>query len=248
MEKGAIKVWAVLFWLAVWQLVSTMLGSEILLVSPAGVLLRLWQLLPTADFWRAVFVSSFRISLGFLLAAAASILLGCGACCCKRIKELIAPAMLAIKSVPVASFIILALVWFSSKTLSTLISFLMVLPVLYSSVVSGIINCDKQMLEMAKVFKMPLFRRVRYIYIPQALPFFKSGCTAALGLCWKAGIAAEVIGMPTGSVGERLQQAKVYLDTPDLFAWTLVIVAVSMLFERIVMALLKYAERALARA
>lgn len=248
MEKGAIKVWAVLFWLAVWQVVSTMLGSDILLVSPVGVLLRLWQLLPTADFWRAVFVSSFRIFFGFLLAAASAVLLGCAACCSKRIKELIAPAMLAIKSVPVASFIILALVWFSSRTLSTLIAFLMVLPVLYSSVVSGIVNCDKQLLEMAKVFKMTLSRRIRYIYIPQVIPFFKSGCTAALGFCWKAGIAAEVIGMPVGSVGERLQQAKVYLDTPDVFAWTLVIVLASLLFERLFMMLLDKSEQMLARA
>ena len=94
---------------------------------------------------------------------------------------------------------------------------------------------------------MPLSRRVRYIYIPQALPFFKSGCTAALGLCWKAGIAAEVIGMPVGSIGERLQQAKVYLDTPDLFAWTLVIVLISLLFERLFMLLLGKAKRLLAR-
>lgn len=248
MEKGAIKVWAVLFWIAVWQLVSAMIGSDILLVSPAGVLLRLWQLLPTADFWRAVFVSFLRISFGFVLAAFSAVLLGCGAFCCRWIKELVAPAMLAIKSVPVASFIILALVWFSSKTLSTLIAFLMVLPVLYSSVLTGITCCDKQLLEMARVFKMPISRRVRYIYIPQVLPFFRSGCVAALGLCWKAGIAAEVIGMPVGSVGERLQQAKVYLDTPDLFAWTLTIVVISMLFERFVLTLLKLAERALARA
>jgi len=155
--------------------------------------------------------------------------------------------MLAIRSVPVASFIILVLVWFSSKTLSVLIAFLMVLPIIYSGVLTGISTCDRQLTEMARVFRLSNARSIRYIYLPQVIPFFRSGCGSALGLCWKAGIAAEVIGMPVGSIGEKLQQAKVYLDTPDLFAWTLVIVLVSLLFERIFMLLLNKAERMLAR-
>jgi len=138
-------------------------------------------------------------------------------------------------------------VWFSSKTLSVLIAFLMVLPIIYSGVLTGISTCDRQLTEMARVFRLSNARSIRYIYLPQVIPFFRSGCGSALGLCWKAGIAAEVIGMPVGSIGEKLQQAKVYLDTPDLFAWTLVIVLVSLLFERIFMLLLNKAERMLAR-
>jgi NitT/TauT family transport system permease protein len=97
---------------------------------------------------------------------------------------------------------------------------------------------------MAKVFKIPTLRRIRYIEAPQIMPFFYSGCEIALGLCWKSGIAAEVIGIPKGSIGERLQQAKVYLDTPDLFAWTVVIVVLSFLFERLILTLLKQLQKA----
>ena len=150
-----------------------------------------------------------------------------------RVEELLAPAMLAVRSIPVASFIILALILFSSRNLAVLISFLMVLPILYSSVLEGIRAADDQLLEMARLFRIPSRRCIRYVYLPQVLPYFRSACGSALGLCWKAGIAAEVIGMPRGSIGERLQQAKVYLDTPDLFAWTLVIVLVSLAFERV---------------
>ncbi len=247
MKNNRIRAWAVLFWLAVWQMGASALDSDILLVSPVGVMLRLGQLLPTADFWRSVLFSFGRISLGFFIAAASAAIFAALSHRCKTIRELLAPVMLAIKSVPVASFIILALVWFSSRSLSVLIAFLMVLPIVYSSVLTGISTCDKQLDEMARVFKMSAPRRIRYIYLPQVMPFFKSSCGSALGLCWKAGIAAEVIGMPVGSIGERLQQAKVYLDTPDLFAWTLVIVMVSLLFERLFMALLNMAERQLAR-
>jgi len=93
------------------------------------------------------------------------------------------------------------------------------------------------MLEMVQLFRIPTFRRIRYVYLPQILPYFQTACSSALGLCWKSGIAAEVIGMPTGSIGEQLQLAKVYLDTPDLFAWTVVIVLISLLFEKLFLAM-----------
>ena len=242
----AVRVWAVLFWLLVWQAASMALDKVTyltLLVSPVQVLARLGQLLLTAEFWGSVAFSLSRIAAGFFLAAALAAL----SSRFTAVRELLAPAMLAIKSVPVASFIILALILFSSKNLAALISFLMVLPVLYTNVLTGIQSADPQLMEMAQVFRLSPARRVRYLYLPQVMPYFRSGCTVALGLCWKAGIAAEVIGIPKGSIGEHLQQAKVYLDIPDLFAWTLVIVLASLAFEKLVLAALNAAARRLER-
>ena len=116
---------------------------------------------------------------------------------------------------------------------------LMVLPVVYTNVLEGIRAADRKLLEMAQVFSLTPAKIIRYIYLPQILPYFQAACGTALGLCWKSGIAAEVIGIPSGSIGERLQQAKVYLDTPDLFAWTLVIVLLSLSFEKLFLFLLK---------
>lgn len=228
-----IRAWAVVFWLAVWQLGAMALHQSILLVSPVQVLMRLAQLAVTAAFWQAIAYSLCRIVLGFLAGIVLGTVLAALASRFRRVEELLAPAMLAVRSIPVASFIILALILFSSRNLAVLIAFLMVLPILYSSVLEGIRTADPQLLEMAQLFRIPPGRSIRYVYLPQVLPYFRSACGSALGLCWKAGIAAEVIGMPRGSIGERLQQAKVYLDTPDLFAWTLVIVLVSLTFERV---------------
>lgn len=228
-----IHLWAVLFWLAVWQCISAQLNNDILLVSPAKVIIRLGQLMMTALFWKSVLFTLSHIAAGFLAAVGTGCILAVAASRFQGIRALFAPIMLAIKSVPVASFIILALIWFSSKNLSVLISFLMVLPIIYTNMLSGIKSVDRQLLEMAQVFCVPKLRVARYIYLQQILPFFYSACTVSLGLSWKAGVAAEVIGIPKGSVGERLQQAKIYLDTPDLFAWTLVIVVLSLLFEKI---------------
>lgn len=238
-KKHEIRLWAVLFWMIIWQLVSMCLDSDILLVSPAKVVCRFGQLMGTAVFWRSVCFTLTRIASGFFLAVAAGSILAAASSRYTRIRELVTPVMLVIKSVPVASFIILALIWFSSRNLSILISFLMVLPMIYTNVLSGIKSVDRQLLEMAQVFRLRGPRVVRYIYLPQILPFFYSACSVALGMSWKAGVAAEVIGIPKGSVGERLQQAKVYLDTPDLFAWTLVIVASSLIFEKTVLFFLK---------
>ena len=238
-QTQGLRLWAVLFWLCVWQLGSMALGSELLLVSPLRVLQRLGQLAVTEPFWQSVSCSLMRIAGGFLLAMCAGVVLAALSARFRAVRELLAPAMLTVKTVPVASFIILALIWFSTKTLAVFISFLMVLPVIYTGTLGGICAADRQLLEMAQVFAVPLGRRLRCVYLPQVMPQFRAACTVALGLCWKAGVAAEVIGMPRGSVGERLQQAKVYLNTPDLFAWTLTVVLLSLMFERLFLTLLR---------
>lgn len=236
--RHKVRLWATGAWLVIWQLgalalARTTLGRELLLASPVSVLLRLGDLAGTAPFWRAVGASSLHILGGFFLACAAAVLCAVLAARFFWVRELLAPLVATVKAVPVASFIILALVWMSAKNLPLFTSALMVFPPIYLNVLEGIAQTDRRLLEMARVFQVPLGRMLRGIYLPQVLPYFRSACALGLGLCWKAGIAAEVIGLPGGSVGERLYTAKVYFETADLFAWTAVIVAASALFERL---------------
>lgn len=129
----------------------------------------------------------------------------------------------------------LCLIWIPSRNLSVFISFLMVFPVVYTNILEGIRQTDKQLLEMADSFGAGVGKKLQFIYLSQVMPYAVTACKLGLGLCWKAGIAAEVIGIPAGSIGEKLYKAKVYLETPDLFAWTIVIIAVSVGFEKIFM-------------
>ena len=244
--KDRMKPWAVALWLLVWQMAAMAIGSNILLVSPIRVVLRLGELALERGFWLSILHSLVRIGGGFLLGALAGTALALLSARFRWARELLTPLMLAVKSVPVASFIILALVWVSSRHLAVLIVFLMVLPVIYGNALDGIDRLDPKLTEMARVFRIPPLRRALRVYLPQALPGFLTGCRLALGLCWKAGAAAEVIGMPRGSIGERLQQAKVYLDTPDLFAWTVVILILSHVFERLALRCLEWAGHRLA--
>ena len=240
--QNSICPWAVAFWLLVWQGASMALAAlwpngHLLLASPISAALRLGELAVTAAFWRAIGWSALRIIGGFLLSCCAASLLAVPASRWRWVQELLSPLVAAVKAVPVASFIILALVWLDSRSLSCFIAFLMVFPPVYLGVLEGIRQTDGKLLEMAKVFRVPLGRQVRAIYLPAVLPHFRTAVSLGLGLCWKAGIAAEVIGLPGGSLGERLYSAKVYFQTPDLFAWTAVIVAVSVAFEKLFLAL-----------
>ncbi len=246
-SRPSLRLWAVLFWLTVWQLASQALGQEILLVSPISVLVRLTSLVRTLPFWEAIGFSLSRISGGFLSAAVMGVFLAALSARFRLVKELLSPFILTIKAIPVASFIILALIWIPSENLSVFISFLMVFPVIYTNVLDGILSTSQELLEMAQVFALPPGRTIRYIYVSQVLPFFQSACTIGLGLCWKSGIAAEVIGIPDGSIGESLYNAKIFLNTPDLFAWTLVIVIVSLTFEKFFLKLLDMSVKRLER-
>ena len=235
---------AVLFWLAVWQAAAMAIGQEVFLVSPVQALRCLLRLLPQADFWHRVGFSAGRILLGFGLGVVCSAALAVAAEICPAAEVLIAPVLQLVKATPVASFIILALVWVRGASLSVLISFLMVLPVLYGAVRTGIRSVDPQLREMAQVFRLPLSRRLRAVWLPAVLPAFRQGCSVALGICWKSGVAAEVIGLPNGSIGDALYRAKITLSTGELFAWTFVIILLSAGFEKLFLALLDRLSRA----
>ena len=222
---------ASVFWLGVWQAAAMAIGQEVFLVSPVQALGTLVQLLPQAEFWQRVAFSAGRILLGFGLGALSSAVLAVAAEKWEWVDALLAPVMQLVKATPVASFIILALVWVSGSSLSVLISFLMVLPVLYGAVRTGIGSADRRLLEMAQVFRLPLGRRLRAVWLPAVLPAFRQGCSVALGICWKSGVAAEVIG-------DALYRAKITLSTGELFAWTFVIILLSAVFEKLFLALL----------
>lgn len=228
----------ILFWIAVWQTVSMIIQNDIIFVGPADVVRSFFLLLPSPEFWLSIGRSFARISIGFACAFACGILAGSLAFRFRLLGELLDPVMMLIKSIPVASFVILALIWIGSDNLAVFISFLVVFPILYVNTISGLQSTDRKLLEMASVFSVGLPGRIRHIYLPALLPYLTSGCKVALGMSWKSGIAAEVIGVPAHTIGENLYMSKIYLATSDLFAWTIVIILVSALFEKLFLELI----------
>lgn len=225
----------------VWQLAAVAVGHRLLLPGPLDTLSALAALVPTTEFWGRIAYSTARILGGFLLGLTVAALLAAVSYGSPLCKTLLAPLMQFIKAAPVAGFVILALLWVRSGRLALLISFLMVLPVMYGAILAGLESADRQLLEMAKIYRLSFWKRLRHIWLPGLLPSLIQGCSVALGLCWKSGVAAEVIGLPNGSIGDALYRAKLTLSSAEVFAWMVVVICLSALLERLLLRLLKTA-------
>ena len=248
MSKEAVrKICAVLIALLLWQTVSMLVGMEALLASPVSVVRRLFSIISEEGFLKTVMYSVLRISLGFCLALVFSCILAVAAGRYHVVEILLWPYVVTIKTVPVASFIILCLIWFSYSQLTVLIAFLIAFPVIYSNVLQGIKSVDRQMLEMADLYKTGWGRKLLYVYYPSIKPYLLSACGIAVGMAWKAGVAAEVIGVVNNSIGERLYESKIYFLNADLLSWTVVIIILSVAGEALVRMLLKAVFYALER-
>lgn len=234
-KKVIYKISAAAFWILIWEALAVSIGSELIIASPVRVAQHLIAMLAEASTYKALGFSLIRICIGFLSA----LILGTAAAVMSSrfsfVKALLAPITSVIKSTPVASFIILAIIWFGSRNLSVFISFLMVFPIVYLNLLNGIESLDKDLTEMARTYSVSRFKSFIYVYIPQLMPFITSACSSALGLAWKSGVAAEVIGISQGSIGERLYRAKLYFETGELLAWTAIIITASASIEKLVM-------------
>ncbi len=219
-------------WLMLWQLAAAAVGQELLLVPPLKVFIRLIDLVRQPVFWQAVFSSCARIMAGVVLALLFGAVLAGLMSRFSFLSAFLRPALQVIKSTPVASFIILALVWIKSSRLATFSSFLIVLPVVWSNLTQGIKDIDRDLLQMSEAYRFSRFKKIRYLYLPSLLPYFSAACATGIGIGWKAGIAAEVLALPKVSIGKALYDAKIYLEMPDLFCWTAVIVLMSLLLEK----------------
>ena len=232
-RKTIEKTGAVVIAVILWHLSAIALGQEILLASPVRVIQQLSVLCLEASFWQSVAFTMSRILLGFLSALIIGTILGVLAARVRIIEVLLWPYVAVIKASPVASFIILCLIWTSADNLSVIISFLIVLPVVYTNILQGMKATNRKLLEMAAVYELSTWKCIKYIYIPALKPYFTAACSIAVGMSWKSGTAAEVIGIPGGSIGEKLYKAKVYLSSADLLAWTVVIIILSVICEKV---------------
>ncbi len=229
----------ILFWLILWEAADRIIDNRIVLSGPIHILQALFTQVGHSDFWVICTSSFLRITVGFILSFIAGFVLAIICYRFKFIREFIEPIMLTLKTVPMISFVIMLLIWVGNQALTIYLSFLIVLPLIYTSTLAGFMNVDKDMLEMSEVFKLSKWKKFLYIYRPSFMPFLLSSCRVALGMSWKSGIMAEVIGTPKPSIGREMYAAKTYLQTADLFAWTIVVIILSILFEKVFMYILK---------
>ncbi len=232
------KLLVLFFWSALWAFLARIVGQELLLPSPLHVLKKLFSLTQSWVFWISTLKSIFRVLVGLLSGTALGILLAVLTEHSFYARLLLSPVMTLVKSTPVASFIIMALLWLGRDLLPAFITALMVLPIVWSNVSTGISGQDRQLLELSRVYRISRMHVFRRITLPSVLPHFRSALRTSLGMGWKAGIAAEILTVPQQSIGKNIYEAKLYLETSELFAWTLTVIILSLIIERIFMRLL----------
>jgi NitT/TauT family transport system permease protein len=229
-----VKTIAVLlFWVFIWFLVSKKINNDFLFPSPKDTFQALRSLVITSEFWGATLITLCRILYGIIV----SLIIGCGLAVITTVssllKALLTPVMNAAKSVPVACFIILAWLWLDTNVLPIFITALIVIPIVWSNVSQGIASTDKKLLEVAQIFNFSSAKKLFKIYIPSIMPYFIAACRAAFGMAWKAGIAAEVLTVPKQAIGTEIYFSKLWFETPTLFAWTIVIIILSYVIEKL---------------
>ena len=239
----AMSAVVALFWLSLWIAAAMIVNNPLILPTPLETLLRLLALAGEVEFWKFTGLSILRVFIGIVIAIPAAWLSAALCSVSKTVNALFSPAVTLMKSTPVVSFILIAIFLVDRRVIPSAITFMMVFPVLFENISEGISQASRELLEMARVFGVSWFMKVARIYIPAVKPFFLSALTTSVGLAVKAGIAAEVVAYIPDSIGKRLSDAKSYMEPADLLAWTVVIITISLLIEKVVRAFTKLAGR-----
>lgn len=237
-KKTLITLGVFAFWVFVWELVYILVGKDIIIPSPLDTAKRVWELVFTSEFWRITGSSVLRILAGYMCGVLGGVLFAVLTNASKFAFALFKPIINIARATPVASMTVIIVVWVTNQQVPLFIVGLMVFPIIWGNTFEGIKNTDKKLLEMARCFSVSRMSAFLHIYVPSVYPYFIAGASASLGLAWKSGIAAEILGSTQGSVGQQLNDAKVYLDSAGKFAWTVVVIVLSIIFERLIISLL----------
>lgn len=229
----------ILFWVGIWVIAAKVVNQPLLLPSPGSVAMRIIALIALPNFWKITALSLLRITVGILSAVVLGVVFAVITGRSELLQDLFSPILTIIKVTPVASFIILVLVWIGRDYVPSVIAALMVLPVVWHNVRAGLKNVNPELIEMVEIYHVPRHTRFLRLTLPSVMPYFLSAIQTSIGIGWKAGIAAEVLTVPARSIGKMIYESKLYLETTDLFAWTVVVVLISLFIETLIVSSIK---------
>ena len=230
-RNSLLSAASILALLLVWKLLAVYWNQELIMPSPETTLVTMWQVIQTDGFWQSVGYTLGRGLLGFVISCAVGVLAGFAAGFSPAVMWLLQPWVTVIRTIPVMSVIILAIIWFRTDIVPIFVTFLMIFPIIYSNVLSGIKNIDNRLLEMAHIYRVRPRRIMTELYFPAILPYLMAGASNAMGITWKVIIAAEILSQPRFAIGTNLMVAKIDLETARVFAWTAVAIAISFVLE-----------------
>ncbi|MCR5419988.1 MAG: ATP-binding cassette domain-containing protein [Lachnospiraceae bacterium] len=228
------KFLILLIFILLWQAAAVLINNPIYFASPLETLAELINKCSDPVFWNSISGSMVRIICGFFSAVLAGYT---GAFLSYKypfIKDWLYPVVSFFKTVPVAAITVILLIWWGSEYLVLCLSIMVVFPGIYENMLKGLENTPSSLLELADVFRLDFFSRLLWIYRPAYLPYLYSALSVSLGMAFKSGVAAEIIGLPERSIGEQLYRDKIYLNTAGVFAWIITILILSSLTKALI--------------
>jgi len=242
-KKIIFSITSIILVLFVWQLLAKIQNNNYLLPDLESTFKALSSIVTSEDFFLTVFYTFLRVLCGLSLGVIAGTLLAIISHTSEIIRSLISPIISIIKATPVASFIVILWIKLTGNELAVFIAFLMVLPIIWQNVLDGYDSIDKGLSEVCSVYSFSFKKRMKLLILPTLLKYFIPGLITATGLAWKAEIAAEIIAYTSDSIGQMINDAKYYLDSPSVFAWTLIVITLSIILEIGAKALMKRCKR-----
>lgn len=230
-KNKLITILSVVLLIGVWKLVSLSYGSELILPPPESTLVATLKLFIAENFISTVGLTILRGLIGFAISFILGIGLGILAGVNHSFHAFLKPILVTLRSTPVISFILLALIWFRVDMVPIFIAFLTMFPFICTNVIDGIKNVDRDLVEMANIYRVPHHKIIQKVYLPAIVPFIFSGASSAMGFGWRAIIIGEVLSQPRFGIGTAMQTAQTYLLVKEVIAWTIIAIIISSFFE-----------------
>lgn len=245
--EALVTAVAITLFVAFWHVMALRIDLPFILPTPIAAFTRFFELLPTKEFISAVTGSMLNVILGYISGLTVGAIIAFAAFVVPPVRAAVAPFAKLIRSVPVASFILLCILWLTDNAASAFIGFLMVFPIVYENVLVGFNSTDKATLEMSRAYGFGNAKKLMYVYVPSALPYLGSSAMTSLGLAWKACVSAEVLCIAEGTIGYHVFNSKDFFDTEQLFAWTIAVVLMSIALEGIMRIIAYFIKRGVRR-
>lgn len=224
-----------IFWIGLWELISRMIGSSIILPSPFAVFQQGISMVFDEFFWLLLFKTLINILVGLTIGVIFGAIFAILAFFFKMIKWIIDPFVNLIKTTPVAALIILLLVWIKSANIAWVLVSFVVFPNIYLNISEELQQADIKIIEVFEVFRVSKFKRFRFFYLPISLNSIYKSLPFIIGFAWKSGISGEIISQAKNTLGNEIYISKVYLEIDTLFAYVFLLIIIASLFEKFVL-------------
>lgn len=233
-KNKIITIASIIFLICLWSTGSLILDSELILPSPAKTFISVYEIFIQPDFLGVIGATILRGLIGFIISFFLALVLGIMAGLNSAFHAFLNPILVTIRSTPVISLILLALIWFDVNQVPVFIALLTMFPFICVNIIDGIRNVEGDLIEMAKVYKVNSKSIVKDIYLPAISPFIFSGASSAMGFGWRAIIIGEVLSQPKYGIGTFMQNAQTYLLVDKVIGWTIIAIMLSYIFENII--------------